>query len=227
METPGTPAAPARPPPAPTPRRSTNGTAQGHRWIEAEGERRESRRTVTGRAHRRRFRTQCHDEPDFHGVGGTDVDPIVTAAHRSSSRAGRPSRLPSPSAVVRLPIDPQLGTSLWTPGLRGWTEHERTGRPARCPPDTPIRPRIRGRPPVTLHSGPARPTCTDAGAPQRPQDLLSLLLFLSRRRTEDQGWGASEGPALHRAGVSDPPVRLYRDDHPRPARRTSDPGGQR
>ena len=127
---------------------------------------------ATGRAHRRRFRTQCHDKPDFHGVGGTDVDPIVTAAHRSSSRAGRPSRLPSPSAVVRLPIDPQLGTSLWTPGLRGWTEHERTGRPAavvhrtrrsvpgsgdgRRSPSTrgPARPDLRGRRCSTAPTGP-------------------------------------------------------------------------
>lgn len=153
--------------------------------------------------------------------------------------AGPPARSPaddpcpasrSRSAVGRLPIDPQLGTSLWIPG-HGPVDGAGTGRVAR-PPSTPHA--DRSPDPGTAH--PLRSTPPSAARPAATAVLHSAhrtyCHYCSsslRRTTEDQGWGAPEPLDLHRAGVSDPPVTLYRDHLPGPARiaACSDPGGQR
>jgi hypothetical protein len=142
------------------------------------------------------------------------VRPNGTSRSRSGAATSRsPRRTPRPSWPGRTPQSfDSRSTHSWGQvcghlGAAWWTESGRTGVPARCPPHTPDGPRIRARPDHALHTSPGRPTSTDTGAPQRPQDLLSLLFFFSSENYRRPGLGNVRGHSPAQGRSVGPPCQ--------------------
>ncbi len=166
-----------------------------------------SRPSVTVRADQRQ---NLHASSRNRGSGA----PHGRRRPRSEGPPGRsPRRTPRPSWPGRTPQSfDSRSTHSWGQvcghlGAAWWTEPGRTGVPARCPPHTPDDPRIRARPDHALHTSPGRPTSTDTGAPQRPQDLLSLLFFFSSENYRRPGLGNVRAPSPAQGRSVGPPCQ--------------------